>query len=230
MVNFDTQLMSLKEELLSMSQELHRTVARTNALEERLSAVEDMLFPLQGELKGLQELTDLQAAKLDAMENRLRRNSVRVVGLPEQCEGTNPTIFMENWCREIFGSDSFSPFFSIERAHRVPFKVLQQGKYPRPMLLKLLNYTDKMSMLQKAREMGDITYNGVRISIYPDFSPDLQKRRAEFIPIKKSLQKYRITYALLYQARLRVAALGRTIFFNDPTKVSNWLEANKSAL
>lgn len=83
---------------------------RATALEERLSDVEDVLYPLKSELRGFQEKTGLQAAKLDEMENRLCRNNVRVIGLPERSEGSNPIAFMEGWFREIFGPTTFSPF------------------------------------------------------------------------------------------------------------------------
>lgn len=167
---------------------------------------------------------DIQATKLGEMENRSRRNNVRVIGLPERSGGPNPITFLEGWFREIFGPTTFTPLFAIERAHR------QAGDHPRPLLLKLLNYNDKVTLLQMAREAGDIKYNRVRVSLYPDFSPDLQKRRVEFIPIKRTLQKYKDVYALLYTARLRVTALGGTVFFNSPADVTQWLEENKKDL
>lgn len=121
---------------------------------------------------------------------------------------------MEGWLRGTYGPAIFLPFFSIERAHGVPFKPPQVGGHPRPLLLKLFNYADKVTLLQKAREMGGISCSTVlRVSLYPDFSPDQQKRRAEFTPIKRTLQQHKVAYAVLYPARLRVIALGRTFFF-----------------
>lgn len=71
--------------------------------------------------------------------------------------------------------------FSIERAHRVPFRAPPAGGFPRPLVMKFLNYKDKVSLLWKAREAGNVLFNGVKISFYSDFSPDLQRCRAEFI-------------------------------------------------
>lgn len=73
------QLKGIKEELLLMGQELRRTVERTTALEERLSLIEDDLFPLKQEVKVLGEQMGLHASKMDEMENRLHGNNVRVV-------------------------------------------------------------------------------------------------------------------------------------------------------
>lgn len=159
-VSLDSQLKSIKEELLSMSQVLCKTVERTTALKEKLSTVEDNLYPLKQEIKGLQEQMATQAAKLDEMENRNRRNNVRVIGLPERSEGPNPIAFLEGWFREIFGAATFTSLFAIERAHRVHSRARQLGEYIRPLLLKLVNYNDKVILLQKARGMGVIMYVG----------------------------------------------------------------------
>lgn len=72
---------------------------------------------------------------------------MRVIGLPERSEGSNPIAFLEGWLREIFGPTTFTLLFAIERAHRVPFKAPQEGGYPRPLLPKLLNYNDKVTPL-----------------------------------------------------------------------------------
>lgn len=92
-------------------------------------------------------------------------------------------MFLEKWLKEIFGKDTFSLLFAIERAHRVPSRVLPPGGQPRSLLFKMFNYKDKVTILQKAREMGNILHNGTRISMYLDFSPELQKQRAKFIEI-----------------------------------------------
>lgn len=73
-----------------------------------------------------------------------------------------------------------------------------------------------MTIMHRAREMGNILYNGTRVSIYPDFSPDLQKRRARFGEIKCKLHQMKVIYALLYPARLWVTTLGETIYFDTP--------------
>lgn len=81
--------------------------------------------------------------------------------------------------------------------------------------------------MQKSREKGDIFHNGAKVSLYPDYSPDLQRRRAGFTDIKLALRNYKIPYALLYPARLRIVALGATHFFDSVGGVTKWLEDNK---
>lgn len=69
--------------------------------------------------------------------------------------------------------------------------------------------------------MGNILYNGIKVSIYPDFSPDLQKQRAKFGEAKCKFQRLKISYVLLYPARLQVNTTGGTVF-DSPEGVEDW--------
>lgn len=224
------QLRGLKEELLAISQELQRNIVRTTTLEERLSQLEDDLTPMKLEFKAMQTQMSLYKVKMEETENRSCRNNVRVVGLPEQCEGSHPEEFLEKWLKGTFGMETFSHLFAIERAHRVPSRAPPSGGYPRPIVMKILNYKDKVTLMRKARELGDILYNGTRTSLYHDYSPDLQRRRAEFKDIKRSLRNYKVAYALLYPAHLRIIALGAPHFFDTVAGATKWLEDNKRDL
>lgn len=68
--------------------------------------------------------------KTDDIENRLRRNNVRIVGLPEKVEGRDPTVFVGGWLQEVFGKEAFSPIYTVKRAHRVPLRPLPSALPP----------------------------------------------------------------------------------------------------
>lgn len=57
-------------------------------------------------------------------------NNVHIVGLPKRVEGRDPTALAENWLLQIFGKNAFSPFYAVERAHRVPLRPPQLGGPP----------------------------------------------------------------------------------------------------
>lgn len=216
--------------MLTVKGDVRAVCIRTTALEERFSQMEDEVFPLKQEVALMKiQLRDC-LQQMDNMENRLRRENLRVLGLPEGCEGNNPIKFMEEWLKEKFGRDSFSNTFAIERAHRIAPRTSTPGGHPRPFIFKLLCFRDKVTILQKARELRNIQHNGARISIYPDFSPELQRQRAKFGDCKRKLQQLRVNYALLYPARLRVMALGEVRFFSTPKDVSVWLEKNEERI
>lgn len=224
------QMKGIKEELTLVRQDLKMITERVTEVEKRISLIEDDLLPMKQEAKIWREKIEKLTGKVDEMENRLRRDNVRVVGFPEGSEGLDPIVFLENWVLGVFGGETFTQQFSIERAHRVPFRPPAPGTPPRPFLVKFLNYKDKIKLLRKAREMGKILYKDIRISIFPDFSPDLQRRRAEFLGVKRNLQRYNVSYALLYPAKLRINALGGSQFFESPAKALAWLEDKKDQL
>ncbi|KAJ8397388.1 hypothetical protein AAFF_G00439370 [Aldrovandia affinis] len=53
--------------------------------------------------------------------------------------------------------------------------------------------------------------------IFPDFSAELNKRRAEYVEVKKLLrEKEGVRYGLVYPARLRVSFQGQEKMFDTP--------------
>lgn len=74
--------------------------------------------------------------KADDIENRLRHNNVRIVGLPGEVEDRDPTTFVERWLQEIFGKEAFTPLFAVERAHRTHPRPHPPGNPPCSMLAK----------------------------------------------------------------------------------------------
>lgn len=159
----------------------------------------------------------------------MRRNNVRIVGLPERIEGRDPTDFIEQWLVTLFGKDAFTPRFSVERAQRTPTRPLPLGHHHRPFLARLLNYRDWEIILRLARERQDKRNNRAKVSFFPDFSAEVQRQRSTF-EVKKRLQQLQLTYAMLYPARLQFTILGQTHFFEKASEASTWLDVNESSL
>lgn len=161
----------------------------------------------------------------------MRCNNVRALGIPERAEGKNPVAFIENWLISTFGKEAFFPLFAVERAHRVPSRPLPPGNHPRAFLFKLLNYKDRDAILSKARTMsGVMAIDDSKISLFSDFSAELQKQQAKFTDFKKRLRAFNLQYAMLYSARLRVVALGEIHFFDHPASAAQWLDREDRAL
>lgn len=66
----------------------------------RLTAVEKMCNTLQTENSDLK-------LKLDDLENRSRRQNLRIIGIPEGSEGQSPVTFMFSMFSKLFGEDAF---------------------------------------------------------------------------------------------------------------------------
>lgn len=224
------QFTDLKGDITHIKRDIQKAAERATRMENRISELEDHLAPVQRDSRRNNQAIAALMAKTDDLENRSRRNNVRLVGVPEKVEGANPTAYFESWILSTFGKETLTPLYAIERAHRVPMRPLPPGAPPRPVLIKLLHFQDRDVILRKARDLTETKINGSRISFYPDFSAEIQKRRLQFQDVKRRLRTLQISYAMLYPAKLRVAALGATHFFESSKDASHWIDCNEAQL
>lgn len=82
----------------------------------------------------LQQQVKILMAHSEDTENRLRHNNVRVVGLSEGEEGTNPVVFAEVFFKKLLGLQHLSPVYIVERANRVSTGWRPAGAWPRAFL------------------------------------------------------------------------------------------------
>lgn len=134
------------------------------------------------------------------------------MGLPEKADGQNPGELIEAWLTVTFPDAKFSSAFAVERAHRVPANLPLPGAAPHPMVARMLNCKDRDLVLHKVRQEGQIKYENAQISIFLDFSVELQKQRASFIDIKKRMREQGYVYSMSFPARLRVIDGSKVIF------------------
>lgn len=218
------QLDTITIDISLLRQDMQKLRERTTEVEQRVSRLEDTARPLPSDLarvqKQLAEMTD----KADDIENRLRRNNVRLVGLPEGVEGRAPEKFMEDWLKSTFGPEPFSSLLAIERAHRIPTRPLPPGAPPRPLIMRFLNYRDRDATLAAARAKGGLTHNGSQLSFFPDYSIAIQKQRATFLGVKRRLRAAGVVYSMMFPAKLRIVADNSTHFFTTPVEADRWLD------
>lgn len=71
-----------------------------------------------------------------------------------------PEPFIEGLLRELFGADSLSQNFVVERTHMSLGPHPPPGANPRPIIARLLNYRDRDMILHLAREKALVTHQG----------------------------------------------------------------------
>lgn len=172
-------------------------------------------------------LAELQN-RIDEAEGRSRRNNIRILCIPEKCEGRNATTFVEQWLRTNISSEGLTSHFSVERAHRLPSRPPEPGRPPRPLIARILDYRDRDTLLRAARERAPIVFENKTISLYPDFTLAVQKSRATFLEVKRKLRLHNLKYALLFPARLKVIHNQKALFFDTPDEVADWLDITLS--
>lgn len=230
LATLSTHVGKVQADISFIRHDLQNVRERLSSAEERISTVEDTVHPLSAEIKRHTAAISTLMQKSDDFENRLRRNNLRLIGVPEKAEGSNPTDFFEQWLAQLIGKDRLSPLFAVERAHRVPTRAMPPGAPPRPVLARILHYKDRDTILRAARDIPDIRIDNGKISIFPDFSAEVQRRRLQFFDVKKRLRALQLPYAMLYPARLRVAAPTGSQFFESAKQAVDWLDTHERHL
>lgn len=148
-------------------------------METSLNDMETRLATLESTCIALSKDNDTHKSKIDDLENRSRRNNIRITGLPEKVEGTHPTAFMEVFLKEMSGQEAFPTPPSVDRAHKVSILRKKQDDPPRPLIAQIHHYQTKERILKLAREAGgSLSFRGSEVHIYPGYSVDVSKKRA----------------------------------------------------
>lgn len=133
--------------------------------------------------------------KLDDLENRSRRSNLRLVNVPEKMEGTDAVAFLERWLPEVLRPTAFPAPLLIERAHRLPGRTQpNRSTRPRVLIVKFLNFQDKVCVMRAARAKGKVMCGDQGIMFFPDLSAELHRRRRCFDVVKQQLRSLNIRY------------------------------------
>lgn len=149
-----------------------------------------------------------------------------MVGLSEGAEGDTTATFAEQFFKQILQLGDLPPTYVVERAHRVPAGVRPPGTFPRPFLVRFLNYRDRDMILRESRKHHRLRFENTKVMLLPDFSAETQHKRCSFNDVHKRLREKEIQYSMLYPNRLRVQHKGAVTFFDTPTEACEWLDSN----
>lgn len=161
-------------------------------------------------------------AKTEDLEACSRRNNLRLMGIAESTQTGNMEHYVETLLINLLGRDNFSGVFIVERAHRSLAPPPPPAGRPRPIIAKILSYRDRDAALRKARELGKLQHDGMDISLYPDFTSQVQEARKKFLDSKKKLRENNISYAMMYPAR--ITDDGKSKIFNEPKAALKYLQ------
>lgn len=131
---------------------------RIRGVENNLSEYSDRLVSAESAIAALQDENSSLKKKLDDLENRSRRSNLRVVGIPENLEGSDPVKFMTEFFLEVLGAEFFSGPLLLSRAHRVGAKPTDgQRSRPRVFLVCFHYFQDKHRV---NRQRQELTFRG----------------------------------------------------------------------
>lgn len=168
-------LAPINQSLDALRKKLDDYEPRFTEMEEALTDHSDRLTSLEKRVEKLQQENKELTEKTDDLENRSRRNNLRVMGLPEGYEGGAVSAFMSKFLVDLLQDDSFKTAPELDRAHRTLRAKPTDGERPRPIIIRFLCFQQREQVLTIARRKGQLIYQGHRIFIFPDLSNALAK-------------------------------------------------------
>ena len=106
----------------------------------------------------------------------------------------------------------------IQETQRVPIKRNPKRPTSRHIIIKMIKFQDKESILKTAREKQEVTYKGAPIRLATDFSMEMLQARREWQQIFQVMRTRGLQPRLLYPARLSIKIEGQ--IKNFPEKIS----------
>uniref|UniRef100_A0A9J7ZM48 LINE-1 type transposase domain-containing 1 n=1 Tax=Cyprinus carpio carpio TaxID=630221 RepID=A0A9J7ZM48_CYPCA len=166
------------------------------------------------------------SARLTEMEDRNRRSNLRLVGLPESEEGSDPIGFLKKflplWIPSLAGRE-----IKIERAHRLYNRRETEASRSRTFIFKLLDYGDRQAILKGAREAYPVKHKERILSFYPDFSNETARKRMEFNQVRKKMIALGLRPFLVYPAELKLIHQGQPLIFKTPQEAEKFLDSKE---
>ncbi|KAJ1179484.1 hypothetical protein NDU88_004718 [Pleurodeles waltl] len=175
----DSAMMALTAETRSVRLEIAGFQSQISGLDQRVATVETHVASWTD---NGQELMHLHS-KLTDLEDRSRRNNIRLMGLPEGMEGTDLASFLRDTLPKLTDI-TFDPPLEFERVHRLGPK-RQDGKgRPCSILACLLRHGQARQLLQTARAQGPLKLGTTEIRLSADFSKETVDRRRAFLSLR----------------------------------------------
>ncbi len=169
----------------------------------------------------LERLTE----KMTDMEDRSRRNNVRLVGLPEGAEGSNAAGFLRvnlsKWIPSLKGRD-----IELDWAHRV-YDGGRGYDRLRTLIFRVLRWHDRSEILKGARQAYPVkcAQDNVTLLFFPDFSPATTTRRKAFNPVLKKMTSLGLQPFLIYSAVIKLRHKGEQKSFDSSQKAEDFISS-----
>ncbi|KAI7790208.1 putative LINE-1 type transposase domain-containing protein 1-like [Triplophysa rosa] len=187
----------------------------------RVSDVEDNATGMENKLRETETLVRVLLEKVDDLENRLRRDNIRILGLKEVYEGSQPAVFFVAWLPKMLELDTVKGHIKIDRAHRGLGP--QRGDRPRPVIIKLHNFADKQRIMSAIKIKHHLEVEGRKVFIHQDLSSMVKDKRRGFNKTCEDLIKHGIRFTMRFLALLCFTHEGRKHSFQNPQEAQAFL-------
>lgn len=226
------EIRSLKPFMEDASAKLQFLTDRWSQLDERLVVVEQSVSSFQetdSKVHNLQSQVSSLRRQVEDLENRNRRNNLRIYGLPENTEGADPLSFFRSFLPKLLSIPS-EPALNIQRAHRLgrlrTDSQTAPASRPRGVILYFLEYTDLLKVLAASKKFPRIIWSGHTLFFSQDYAKATADRRREFLQMRPQLRDLGARYGLFHPCLFKVTYNNKTTSYEDPLKLKNFLASS----
>lgn len=177
---------------------------RIQAMEQRVSDLEDELTQATLLLHEANTRNLALHDKVDDLENRSRRNNLRIVDLPESYMQQSLLDLCQTALPKALGIHH--PCIA-ERAPRLG-PPQQDRQTPRPVIVQYLNYADRQLFLQQFRNRTEVLIDDNALLLFTDYSAEVSRKRRAFSTVCSKLHRDKIRFMLVCPATLKVTLPG----------------------
>ena len=114
------------------------------------------------------------------MQDNMKRNNIRITGIPEGEEKQGIENLFEKVMMENFPYLIRSKATQVQEAQRVPIKKNPKRLTARHIIIKMAKFKDKERISKAAKEKQEVTYKGTQIRLAVDFSMETLQARREW--------------------------------------------------
>uniref|UniRef100_A0A5F8HGN1 L1 transposable element RRM domain-containing protein n=1 Tax=Monodelphis domestica TaxID=13616 RepID=A0A5F8HGN1_MONDO len=188
---------------------------RIRQLEDNEQVKEQESIKQSQKIKKLEENIKYLTDKVTDLENRGRRDNLRIIGLPENPEINHKLniviqdIIKEN-CPEILEQGGNT---ATERAHRTPSTLNPQKTTPRNVIAKFQSFQAKEKILQEARKR-QFRYKGMPIRVTQDLASSTLNDDKAWKMIFRKARELGLQPRISYPAKLTIYFQGKVWAFN----------------
>lgn len=223
--DFSSKLDGILTAIENVRKDINDCVERVSHAETRISTTEDTVNSLQTKVQTLENQTKTLQEQILDLETRSRRSNLRLVNLPEGAEGDDACTFLERWLPEAVGLQPMRSPLTLERAHRIGQRNAPNNASPRTVIMKFLNYRDKISVVRAARAKGRILFKDCSVRLYEDLATGVHKKQKEFDAARRQLRALGIRCGMIPPARLLVTYGDQSRIFTKPSDAENFIKS-----
>ncbi|XP_059814483.1 uncharacterized protein LOC132386212 isoform X2 [Hypanus sabinus] len=168
------KMSGLEEVVRSFDTKLQSQAADIERHEEKFAALDKLICEkirtietLEKKVLSTAKTVEHYKFKITDLENRSRRQNLRIIGFPENVESGDLTEFFSNLLWEVFGADVLKAKATIDHAHRVSRFSISRDK-PRAVIVRLHYPREKELLIRLARQKdrGPLEYAGFSFTFY----------------------------------------------------------------